>query len=95
MSCYSNPNTNLVECDKNNGGIKILIVSPHELRVVLHANIIGVQFTQNLRFKLFSCGDQTIRWLQNKILTWLSEYGLFNPKHVPSATVDNVDTQIL
>ena len=37
MSHCPNPSTNLIECPKNNSGIKTLTVVPHDLRVVSNA----------------------------------------------------------
>ena len=41
MSCCPNPNPNVIECAKNNSGIKILKHFPRALRPVLKTTLLG------------------------------------------------------
>ena len=50
--CYSNPTPNLMQCAKNNTGIKTLTVVPRALRVLSNATLLGLCLALTLRFKM-------------------------------------------
>ena len=66
MSCYSNPNPNLIECDENYSGIKTLTFSLHAVRVTPNTALLGSHLTLTLRHVLMSCGVRTKCWPRKK-----------------------------
>ena len=70
ISYYPNPTSNLIECTKNDSGVKTLTVIPHALRVVSNATQLGLHLTLTLRCKLSFSLVFTWHWhrKQNNIL---------------------------
>ena len=66
MSCCPNPKPNIMQCAKNNSGIKPLTFVPRVLRVVPTRTLLGLCLTLTLRHSLVSSRVRKNRWPRKK-----------------------------